>query len=156
MNESSQLVMITTQMMVMRMRTMILSSSELSPPGMMKMENAKDESGFVDSLEKLLKQCQGTGAHIDELGACVYPPQEISKMKQAVEVIEGNVDEFEAEVERLQSSSDAFSGACGKLRRSIKHMETELDKRCEDEVVVEMQNVTLGSYKSLDFFAIFL
>uniref|UniRef100_A0A1J3GB84 Cyclin-D1-binding protein 1-like protein n=1 Tax=Noccaea caerulescens TaxID=107243 RepID=A0A1J3GB84_NOCCA len=114
--------------------------------GMIKMEeNPKDDSGFVDSLEKLLKLCQGTGSQIDELGACVYPPQEISKMKQAVKMIEGNLGEFEAEVERLKTSSDAFSGACRKLRGSIKHMETELDKRCEDQVVVEMQNVTLGS-----------
>ncbi|CAN8235141.1 unnamed protein product [Cochlearia groenlandica] len=49
--------------------------------GMIKMENPKDNSGFVDSLEKL---CQGTGVQIDELGACVYPPQELTKMMQTV------------------------------------------------------------------------
>lgn len=113
--------------------------------GMIKLENPKDNSGFVDSLEKLLKLCQGTGVQIDELGACVYPPQELNKMKQTVKIIQGNLDEVEAEVERLKSSSDAFSGACRKLRNSMKHMDTELDKRCEAEVIVEMQNVTLGS-----------
>ncbi|CAH2033668.1 unnamed protein product, partial [Thlaspi arvense] len=111
--------------------------------GMIKLENPKDNGGFVDSLEKLLKLCEGNGVQIDELGACVYPPQEMNKMQQAVKIIQRNLDEAEAEVERLRSSSDAFSGACRKLRNSMKHMETELDKRCEAEVVVEMQNVTL-------------
>ncbi|CAH8253264.1 unnamed protein product [Arabidopsis lyrata] len=113
--------------------------------GMIKMENPNDNSGFVESLEKLLKLCQGTGVQIDELGACVYPPQEMNKMKQTVKIIQGNLNEFETEVERLKSSSDGCSGACEKLRNSLKHMETELDKRCEAELVVEMQNVTLGN-----------
>lgn len=113
--------------------------------GMIKMENPNDNSGFVESLEKLLKLCQGTGVQIDELGACVYPPQEMNKMKQTVKIIQGNLNEFETEVERLKSSSDGFTGACEKLRNSLKHMETELDKRCEAELVVEMQNVTLGN-----------
>lgn len=112
--------------------------------GMIKLENPKD-NGFVDSLEKLLKLCKGTGDQIDEIGACVYPPQEIVKMKQALKVIQGNLGEVEAEVEGLKNSSEAFTGACGKLRSSMKHIEAELDKRCEDEVVAEMQNVTLGS-----------
>lgn len=113
--------------------------------GMIKLENPKDNSAFVDSLEKLLKLCQGTGVQIDELGACVYPPQEINKMKQTVKILQRNLDEVEAEVTRLKSSSDGFSGACGKLRNSMKHMEIELEKRCEAEIVVEMQNVTLGN-----------
>lgn len=113
--------------------------------GMIKLENPKDNSGFVDSLEKMLKLCKGTGDQIDEIGACVYPPQEIVKMKQALKIIQGNLDEVESEVEGLKSASEAFTGACRKLSSSMKHMEAELDKRCEDEVVTEMQNVTLGS-----------
>ncbi|CAN7043010.1 unnamed protein product [Brassica oleracea var. botrytis] len=113
--------------------------------GMIKLENPKDNSGFVDSLEKMLKLCKGTGDQIDEIGACVYPPQEIVKMKQALKIIQGNLDEVESEVEGLKSASEAFTGACRKLSSSMKHMEAELDKRCEDEVVTEMLNVTLGS-----------
>ncbi|XP_010477577.1 PREDICTED: uncharacterized protein LOC104756654 [Camelina sativa] len=112
---------------------------------MIKLENPKDNSGFVESLEKLLKLCKGTGVQIDELGACVYPPQEIDKMKQTVKIILGNLDEVEAEVKCLKSSTDGFTGACGKLRNSLKHMETELDKRSEAELVVEMENVTIGN-----------
>ncbi|EOA38097.1 hypothetical protein CARUB_v10009565mg [Capsella rubella] len=113
--------------------------------GMIKLENPKDNSGFVESLEKLLKLCRGTGVQIDELGACVYPPQETEKMKQTVKIIQGNLDEVEAEVKGLKSSTDGFSGACGKLRNLLKHMETELGNRSEAELVVEMQNVTLGN-----------
>ncbi|CAN8313002.1 unnamed protein product [Cochlearia groenlandica] len=113
--------------------------------GMIKLENPEDNSGFVDSLEKLLKLCQGTSVQIDELGACVYPPQEFTKMMQTVKIMLRNLDEIEAEVECLKSSSEAFSGACRKLGNSMKNMETELDKRCEAEVVVEMKNVTLNS-----------
>ncbi|KFK44384.1 hypothetical protein AALP_AA1G250400 [Arabis alpina] len=113
--------------------------------GMIKLENPKDNSGFVDSLEKLLKLCQGTGVQIDELGACVYPPQELNKMRQTVKIMQGNLEEVESEVKRLTNSPDAFSEACGKLQNSMKQMDTELDKRCEAEVVVEMQNVTLGN-----------
>ncbi|KAG2303643.1 hypothetical protein Bca4012_062397 [Brassica carinata] len=114
--------------------------------GMIKLENPKDsKSGFVDSLEKLLKLCKGTGDQIDEIGACVYPPQEIAKMKQALKIIQGNLGEVEAEVEGLKNSSEALTGACRKLRSSMEHMEAELEKRCEDEVVAVMQNVTLGS-----------
>ncbi|KAL1192223.1 hypothetical protein V5N11_032688 [Cardamine amara subsp. amara] len=113
--------------------------------GMIKLENPKDNGEFVDSLEKLLKLCQGSGVQIDELGACVYPPQELNKMRQTVKILQRNLDEVEAEVTQLKSSSDGFSGACGKLRNSMKQMETELEKRCEAEVVAEMQNVTLGN-----------
>ncbi|XP_019057896.1 PREDICTED: uncharacterized protein LOC104812031 [Tarenaya hassleriana] len=49
--------------------------------GMIKLEHPKDNSQFVDSLEKILKLCQGIGVEIDELGACVYPPQETNSMK---------------------------------------------------------------------------
>ncbi|XWS35019.1 hypothetical protein CRYUN_Cryun21dG0089400 [Craigia yunnanensis] len=41
--------------------------------GLIKLETPDDNSKFVDSLEKLLKICQGMGAQIDEIGACLYP-----------------------------------------------------------------------------------
>ncbi|ESQ28084.1 hypothetical protein EUTSA_v10018995mg [Eutrema salsugineum] len=114
--------------------------------GMIKVENPKDNGGFVDSLEKLLKLCQRIGVEIDELGACVYPPQELSLMKQTVERIKGNIGEIEADVmgfKNSSSSSESFLRTCRRLQSLIELMETELDSRSEAEVVSKMQNVTL-------------
>lgn len=112
---------------------------------MVKLENPEDKGGFVDSFEKLLKLCQGTGEQIDELGACVYPPQELSLMKQILERIKGDISEVEVDVKGFMnsSSSEAFLGSCTGLQSLIEHMVTELDTRIEDEVVSNMQNVTL-------------
>ncbi|XP_019084958.1 PREDICTED: uncharacterized protein LOC104712689 [Camelina sativa] len=111
---------------------------------MIKLENPKDNGEFVDSLEKLLKLCQGTGVQIDELGACVYPPQEFGLMKLTVERIKANISEIEADVKGFKNfSSEALLGTCRRLHMSIEHMETELDTRTKAEVVCKMQNVTL-------------
>ncbi|KAG7589736.1 hypothetical protein ISN44_As07g019770 [Arabidopsis suecica] len=112
--------------------------------GMIKLQNPKDNSEFVDSLEKLLKLCQGMGVQIDELGACVYPPQEFGLMKQTVEKIWETISEIETGVKSFENSSlEALSGSCRRLQSLIEHMDTELDTRIEAEVVCKMQNVTL-------------
>lgn len=104
---------------------------------MIKMENPEDKGEVVDSFERLLKLCQGTGDQIDELGACVYPPQELSLIKQILERINGNIGEMEADVKGFMnsSSSEAFLGTCRRLQSLIEHMETNLDTRTEAEVV---------------------
>ncbi|CAA7052300.1 unnamed protein product [Microthlaspi erraticum] len=121
--------------------------------GRIKMENPKDDSEFVDWFEKLLKLCQGVGVEIDELGACVYPPQELSLMKETVERIRGYVGEIEDDVVKglknsssssSSSSSEAFLGTCRRLKSLIEHMVTEMETRIDAQVVVsKLQNVTL-------------
>ncbi|EOA35511.1 hypothetical protein CARUB_v10020718mg [Capsella rubella] len=112
--------------------------------GMIKLENPKDDGAFVATLENLLKLCQDFGVQIDELGACVYPPQELSLMKQTLGRIRENIGEIEADVKGFKnSSSGALLGTCRRLQSSIENMETELDKRVDAEVVGKMQNVTL-------------
>ncbi|KAJ0094983.1 hypothetical protein Patl1_15207 [Pistacia atlantica] len=76
--------------------------------GLLKLENPDDNGKFVDSLEKILKLCQGLGLQIDELGACLYPPQEVSAMKTVTEKILSITDELQTEVESFKSSSEAF------------------------------------------------
>ncbi|VVA94892.1 unnamed protein product [Arabis nemorensis] len=110
-----------------------------------KLENPEDNGGFVDLLEKLLKSCQGIGVEIDELGACVYPPQELSLMKQTVERIRGNVGEIVAHILSFKNFSliEAFYGTCRRLQSLIKYkIEPELDIRIGDEVVSDKQNDT--------------
>ncbi|KAJ0241144.1 Cyclin-D1-binding protein [Hirschfeldia incana] len=107
-----------------------------STASVIKLEKPEDKGGFVDSFEKLLKLCQETGEQIDELGACVYPPQELSLMKQILERINGNIGETKA-----FTSSEAFLEACTRLQSLIEHTVTELDTRIESELVSNINNV---------------
>ncbi|KAI3879823.1 hypothetical protein MKX03_000442 [Papaver bracteatum] len=59
---------------------------------------ADNDSKLVDSLEGLLRLCKGIGIQIDELGACLYPPQEIPALKLGVDKISDNVREIQAEI----------------------------------------------------------
>ncbi|KAF3943911.1 hypothetical protein CMV_029578 [Castanea mollissima] len=63
--------------------------------GLLELENPNDCSNFVDCLEKLLKLCQGIGEQIDELGACLYPPQEVPAMKATSEKIFSIIDDMQ-------------------------------------------------------------
>nr|ALN97007.1 hypothetical protein [Populus tomentosa] len=78
--------------------------------GLLKQEKPEDSSNFADTLEKLLKLCQEIGVQIDELGACLYPPQEFPAMKAALEI-----DKVQTEMESLKSSSEAVFQACNGL-----------------------------------------
>ncbi|GAB2297322.1 hypothetical protein Dimus_031432 [Dionaea muscipula] len=60
--------------------------------GLLKQGNMRDSGDDVDSLEKLLKLCRDTGVEVDELGACLYPPQESSAIIAASEKISGIVE----------------------------------------------------------------
>lgn len=120
--------------------------------GMIKMECPNDDGEFVDWFEKLLRLCQGIGVEIDELGACVYPPQELSLMKETVERVRGYVGEIEDDhvvkgfknSSSSSSSSEDFLGTCIRLKSLTEHMVTEMETRIEAaQVVSKLQNVTL-------------
>lgn len=110
----------------------------------LKKDNQENNSSIVDSLEILLKVCQGIGVQIDELGACLYPPQEIPVMKGAVEKILSGVDEMHVEVEKFEGSSDAFFQACNGLRSSLRQMESELGCSGMDDLIPEIQNLSVS------------
>lgn len=124
----------------------------------MEVEHPEENSGFVDSLEKLLKLCQRTGVQIEELGTCVYhPPLEIEKMIQTVKILGGNLDEVEAEVEHMNRSSNAFPGVCRKLRDAINLMEVELEKRKDlNQILITHQNTIYNTLQACFFLPIFV
>ncbi|XVF02195.1 hypothetical protein REPUB_Repub04eG0155100 [Reevesia pubescens] len=111
--------------------------------GLLKLETPDDNSKFVDSLEKILKICQGMGAQIDEIGACLYPPQEIAAIKLALEKISNSINEVEQEVESFQTSSESFVEACNGLRTVLKQMDSELDRSSTTVLSSKMQNVAV-------------
>ncbi|KAK8643570.1 hypothetical protein V6N13_012859 [Hibiscus sabdariffa] len=111
--------------------------------GMLKLETPDDNGKFVDSLEKLLKICQGVGAEIDEIGACLYPPQEIDAIKLALEKISSSINGIQQEVESFQTSAELLVEACGGLRSVLKQMESELDCFTTAELTSKMQDVAV-------------
>ncbi|KAM7250006.1 hypothetical protein ACFE04_021889 [Oxalis oulophora] len=115
--------------------------------GMLKLEKSNSASGtsFVDSLEKILKLCREMGVQIDELGACLYPPQEISNIKVTSMNILKMVDDLLIEIESLESASGDFSQACSSLRSSLKKMEYELVGSDQNDLVGEMEKVSVSN-----------
>ncbi|KAI8023975.1 hypothetical protein LOK49_LG03G00884 [Camellia lanceoleosa] len=111
--------------------------------GLLKQENQDNSNDFVNPLERLLKICQGIGLQVDELGACLYPPQEFPAMKSAMESMSSNIDEMQAEIDNLKGSSQAFSQACTGVRRSLRQMESELG--CVTHLLPEMQNLVVSN-----------
>lgn len=116
--------------------------------GLLKVEKSNSSDDFVDSLEKLLKLCQGIGTQIDELGACLYPPQEVPAMEAALGKILSSIDGVQSEVENVKGGSDAFTQACSGLKNSVNQLESILS--CCPEVVdlqTQMQGTSLSESK---------
>ncbi|ONK68149.1 uncharacterized protein A4U43_C05F7960 [Asparagus officinalis] len=90
--------------------------------GLLKNPNVElDKKDSVDLLERLLGYCKEIGSQVSELGACVYPPQEISDMKMIAKKIAHGVGEIRGDVERIESSNE-------KLFVAFQALETALGK----------------------------
>ncbi|XP_008800922.1 uncharacterized protein LOC103715161 [Phoenix dactylifera] len=96
--------------------------------------HVRSTEDYVDSLERLLGCCQEMGTQVNELGASVYPPQEISQMKLISKKMHGGVDEMRAEVGSLQGSSGGVYEAFEGLKNSLGKLECMLG----DDLVPEM------------------
>lgn len=101
-----------------------------------------DSSDGVDSLERLLEMCNGLGIQIDELGACVYPPQEVSSMKQAAEKISGGVDGLRAVIQSTEGNSEGFLHSYEGLKSSLRKLESEMGF-LDTDLVPKMQSVSV-------------
>lgn len=113
--------------------------------GMLKLENPNDSGHFVDCLEKLLKLTKGIGAQIDELGACLYPPQEVPAMKAASEKISKIIDDMLVELGSLGGTSQAFLQACDGLRNSLRKFQYELDCPSTADLEEKLQDIALSN-----------
>ncbi|PHU07467.1 hypothetical protein BC332_23956 [Capsicum chinense] len=88
---------------------------------LLKQESSANTAIFVPFLERLLKLSQEIGLQVDELGASLYPPQEISALKVAIEKISSSTDEILVELEKLEGCFEDFCKACIGLRSSLKN-----------------------------------
>ncbi|CAH1414103.1 unnamed protein product [Lactuca virosa] len=104
-------------------------------------ENESDQT--VDSLEKLLVICKSMGLQVDEIGACLYPPQEVSAIRGASEKMMSFVGEMQVEVEKIKGNSDAFVHASNGLMNCLRELELGLGCSSDDELVGEMENLVV-------------
>ncbi|XP_077220672.1 uncharacterized protein LOC143854537 isoform X2 [Tasmannia lanceolata] len=94
--------------------------------GLLKQSNYPNECDAVDTLERLLEICRGIGVQVDELGACIYPPQEVSLMKATTEKLSGGVNRLHAEIQSLDGSAEGFFKVCDGVDASLRKLESEL------------------------------
>ncbi|PKU82666.1 uncharacterized protein LOC110100480 isoform X1 [Dendrobium catenatum] len=80
----------------------------------------------VKALETLLRCCEEIGNQANELGASVYPPQEISVLKSAAKKIYIAIDDLQKVVEIVGGSDQSFLGCFERLEDSLKKMESGL------------------------------
>ncbi|XP_061351418.1 uncharacterized protein LOC133296446 isoform X1 [Gastrolobium bilobum] len=113
--------------------------------GLLKLEKPNDNSSFVNSLEKLLQLCQEIGQQIDEIGACLYPPQEIPTIKASLDKIHSIIDVVQEEVGGLQGASDVFLEACNALRSSLRQLASELSTSSTADIEAKVENITLAN-----------
>ncbi|KAK2981976.1 hypothetical protein RJ640_007568 [Escallonia rubra] len=113
--------------------------------GLLEHENLDNVGDSLNSLERLLKHCQGIGVLIDELGACLYPPQELPTIKAASEKICSNLDEMKVELDNLDGSSEAFVQACSVLRRAMRQLESEVGCCDATNLVPAVENLAVGN-----------
>lgn len=113
--------------------------------GLIKLEKPNDNSSFVDSLEKLLQLCEELGWQINEIGACLYPPQEIPAIETAIEKIHSIIDVVQLEIGELQAASDVFLEACNVLRSSLRQLASELSSSRTADIEARVENITLNN-----------
>ncbi|KAK8299845.1 hypothetical protein V6Z11_D05G345200 [Gossypium hirsutum] len=114
--------------------------SDLSPE---EMKVAQLAHGVVSETLLVIKELIRTITEIDEIGACLYPPQEIDAIKLALEKMSSRINEIQQEVESFRTSSEPFLEACSGLRTVLKEMEAQLNSLSATELTTKMQNVAV-------------
>ncbi|KAK4792676.1 hypothetical protein SAY86_023111 [Trapa natans] len=113
--------------------------------GLLKIEKTDTSGTFVDSLEKLLKSSQVIGSEVDELGACLYPPQEVPAMQAILEKISGSLHAIESEVEALKGSSDSFVQTCSTMRDWIKQLGSILSCSIVNDLEKQLKSTSVSN-----------
>ncbi|KAK4358088.1 hypothetical protein RND71_023698 [Anisodus tanguticus] len=99
------------------------------------------QNRLKEPLERQLKFSQEIGLQIDELGASLYPPLEISALK-AIEKIWCTTDENTGGAGKTGCSED-FVKACNGLRNSLKQLEAELDQSDGTDITPKIENLVI-------------
>ncbi|XP_074557769.1 uncharacterized protein LOC141813694 [Curcuma longa] len=81
---------------------------------------------FTDSLEILLSCCQEMASEVNELGASVYPPQEVYQMKSSTDKMHDLVNKMRIEVTNLEGSSNDAFATFNQLESSLANLDDGL------------------------------
>lgn len=107
---------------------------------------AAGEGRRVELLEGLLRRFQAVGAQVDELGACVFPPQEIPQMAAAAAELLRLAGEVQEEVRVADSDAASPDGLVGSLeafRDSLRSLQSALSSPDDTDVEREMRDLSL-------------
>uniref|UniRef100_A0A0D9WJI0 Uncharacterized protein n=1 Tax=Leersia perrieri TaxID=77586 RepID=A0A0D9WJI0_9ORYZ len=95
----------------------------------------------VEAMEKLLSCCREAADQINDLGASVYPPQDLSEMKSSVKRLYDGTNAMRREIGSLGGSPESAFAALETFEKSLGALEAEI----ADDVVDEMENLTISS-----------
>ncbi|EAY98958.1 hypothetical protein EE612_031062 [Oryza sativa] len=95
----------------------------------------------VETMEQLLSCCRQAADQINDLGASVYPPQDLSEMKSSVKRLYGGANAMRREIGSLGGSPEGAFVALERFEKSLGALEVEI----ADDVANEMENLTISS-----------
>ncbi|KAF9602413.1 hypothetical protein IFM89_027542 [Coptis chinensis] len=110
---------------------------DLSPEEMIIAQSAVS---FVSDILVIIKEL----IQVDNLGACLYPPQELTSIKVASDNISSAVTGMKAEALTLEVSLERFSHACEDFGKSLRKLQSELGSPDATELVPGLQNLTVS------------
>lgn len=93
-----------------------------------------DTNDFIELLERLLGHCKDIGSQVSELGACVYPPQEIAQMKMIAKKIAHEIAGIRRNAERIESSKERLFVAFRTLEDALGRLDSGLGGDFESEM----------------------
>lgn len=94
----------------------------------------------VEPMEKLLSHCKEIADQVNDLGASVYPPQDSSEMKLAIEKLYNGINGMRKEVGNLGGSPESTFAALEGFEKCLGSLQAKL----ADDVVNEMENLNIS------------
>ncbi|CAA6665441.1 unnamed protein product [Spirodela intermedia] len=131
------------EMEVARLAIGVVSDALVAAKEAVRFVAAAGEGRRVELLEGLLRSFQAAGAQVDELGACVFPPQEIPQMAAAAAELLRLAGEAQEEVRDAASDDDGLVGSLEAFRGSLRTFQSALSSPDDTSVEREMRGLSL-------------
>ncbi|CAA7402178.1 unnamed protein product [Spirodela intermedia] len=131
------------EMEVARLAIGVVSDALVAAKEAVRFVAAAGEGRRVELLEGLLRSIQAAGAQVDELGACVFPPQEIPQMAAAAAELLRLAAEAQEEVRAAASDDDGLVGSLEAFRGSLRTFQSTLSSPDDTSVEREMRGLSL-------------